>query len=286
MNKTEFFLLREIAVVAGTVIAAYTDEKKGLIFDWNTYPMILIGALLNVFEQNFEGFVAAGIVFAIGYVLYFTGRIGGGDVKLFTALAILLPALNGFPFVVNVLVFSGLFGLVFVSAKYSTKYVRKVGGIKKAFSENRPQATKALALGIALLFYFYFIYSSGLVQLHYVLLIGTAMLFGLFFLAFEKGIKEKIFLKKVPIEKLEEEEILATDFLDKKTREKLSLGSKSVIDRELEKKLKEAGIKEVPVYRSLPKFAVFILLGVLVTLFFPDFWGFRFDLSMFLELFK
>jgi Flp pilus assembly protein protease CpaA len=74
--------------------------KKGRIIpNWLTLPLIPIGIafyiILGVYQRDLllaiSGAVGSCIAFGIGYVLWLTGGWAGGDVKLFTALAALVP---------------------------------------------------------------------------------------------------------------------------------------------------------------------------------------------------
>ena len=266
----DLFTLRIGLLIIGSMIAAYTDYKKGLIYDSITLPMIGAGILLNLFEQQFTGIGVGALVFAAGYILYVTGKIGGGDVKLFTAIALLLPFYKENIFILNVLLFSGLSGLLFVSANYSLKYL-KTTTLKNALEENKANLAKSAILAAVIAVYFFVLISSGFVSTTYLVVFGVPMIFGLVFLAFEKGIREKIFLKKIPVSQLEEDEIIAREFLDKKTIEEIGLGMKGVIDEKARKKIMQLGLKEIMVYRDLPKFGPFILLGVVAALFAPPF---------------
>jgi len=87
-----------IALVA-SLYAAYTDLKRGIIPNRLTFPLIGIGILLDAIFSYQIGdllfFVYAliftGIIFIFGYMLWRLGAWAGGDVKLFTGLAALLP---------------------------------------------------------------------------------------------------------------------------------------------------------------------------------------------------
>jgi len=87
-----------IALVA-SLYAAYTDLKKGIIPNRLTFPLIGLGILLDAIFSYQIGdllfFVYAliftGIIFILGYTLWRLGAWAGGDVKLFTGLAALLP---------------------------------------------------------------------------------------------------------------------------------------------------------------------------------------------------
>lgn len=263
---SEILLLREMIAIIGTTIAAYTDFKTGLIFDEITYPMILFGIIFNILEFDLNVFIISAIVFTAGYILYFTGKIGGGDVKLFAGLALLVPFVNGTVFILSVLAVSGFASVLFLSVYYLAKYAKK--GIK--LSENTQSIKKGVLFFFVLLVYFYFGLSSGLFSVTFTLFAGVPALFALVFVSLEQGIKKNFFLKKVLLKDLEEDDLIAAEFLDKKTREKVSVGFKGIIDKALEKKLAALKITEVPVYRNLPKFAPFVLAGVIVSILFPD----------------
>ncbi|MEM4364211.1 MAG: A24 family peptidase, partial [Candidatus Diapherotrites archaeon] len=84
--------IRTITLITATGIAAYTDYKTGYIYDTITKPLILIGAILNIIENNYYAFLLPIIIYVIGYLLYKTGKIGGGDVNLYTGIAMIMPS--------------------------------------------------------------------------------------------------------------------------------------------------------------------------------------------------
>jgi len=87
-----------IAIVA-CLYASYSDLKRGIIPNKLTFPLIALGIILNGIYSFMMGeiwfivicIVITGVVFALGYVFWKMGAWAGGDVKLFTALAALLP---------------------------------------------------------------------------------------------------------------------------------------------------------------------------------------------------
>lgn len=268
--------LREAIILIGSFLAAYTDYKTGLIFDKITYPMIGIGIFLNLFElgkevssDKFLELFGVGIaVFVLGYGMYWLGKIGGGDVKLFTAIGLLLPFETGiFPlniFVLNALIWAGISSLIFYGVYYILKYARK--GIE--LKENKEGMKKAAGLGILIVFYFFLVYSAGLEKLIFVLLIPLSI--ALIFIALEKGIKKEFFLKKISLKEIEEDEVIAVEFTEKEVLEKLKLGLKGVIGEKEKIELEKQGVKELFVFRGLPKFGPFIFVGVLINLIFPQ----------------
>lgn len=87
-----------IAIVA-CLYASYSDLKRGIIPNKLTFPLIAIGIILNgIYAFTIGNFwfiiicaVVTGVIFALGYLFWKMGAWAGGDVKLFTALAALVP---------------------------------------------------------------------------------------------------------------------------------------------------------------------------------------------------
>ncbi|MEN4017802.1 MAG: A24 family peptidase C-terminal domain-containing protein [Methanobacterium sp.] len=96
---TEIPFLCTIIAVTACLYASYTDLKSGIIPNKLTLPLIGIGIVLNGFYAFILGniwlivytliFTAA--IFILGYIFWKLGAWAGGDVKLFTCLAALLP---------------------------------------------------------------------------------------------------------------------------------------------------------------------------------------------------
>ena len=92
-------LITIIIAVIACIYASYSDLKYGLIKNKLTFPLIAIGIILNgvyvlTTKDIFlfvEGCIVTGLVFVIGYVFWKMGAWAGGDVKLFTAVAALIP---------------------------------------------------------------------------------------------------------------------------------------------------------------------------------------------------
>ncbi len=265
--KMEPILMTRIAVLlAGCIAAAYTDAKTGLILDKITYPMILIGIILNLAEANWL-FLGIGIgVFAIGYAVYYAGKVGGGDVKLLTAIAFLLPMFGGSMFLLNALFIAALLAVTFYAVYFAAKYWRT--GIN--WRENRGSVKKAGLFGIVVIAYFFALVQMKLLAVTAVLILAVPLGFALVFMSFERGIRKNFFLEKVKLDKLGEDEVIALEFLDKKIKKKLNLKIKGVFGKEEIEKLKKLRVEQVPVYRGMPPFAPFILLGCIAALAQPD----------------
>ena len=253
IHSVELQILRICAVVIITLIASFTDIRKKLIYDWITLPAIGIGILISIYECfsicNIFNFLIPLAVFLLSYPLYYAGKLGGGDVKLFTAIAALMPIRNKTIFIIDVLVFASILALAFFGIYYTAKLYWR-GKLKL----NYRNVIKGF--GLALLLFFYIL---------------TLYLFNANFpaVSFSNEIKKEFFVKFLSIEKLEEGDVVAHEFLTKKAVKILGKDRfRGILRNEDIKKLKRAKIGRIAVYRDMPPFAPFVLLGVIAALFF------------------
>jgi len=86
-------------LAAVLIVAAVTDLRRGTVYNWLTYPAIVVGLALgaaggaaagdvgNGFMNHFLGF---GFGFGVLLAAYVLGGMGGGDVKLMAAVGAIL----------------------------------------------------------------------------------------------------------------------------------------------------------------------------------------------------
>ncbi len=269
----EPILMARIAVLlAGCTLAAFTDIRTGLILDKITYPMIAIAVVLNLVEFNWLFLLIGAATFAAGYAVYYAGKLGGGDVKLFAAIAFLLPLYQEQLLLLTALFAAALLAVAFYAAYFVSKYVRQ--GID--WRENRESAKRAAVFGLVVAAYFLALLPLMLVSFATIAFLAFPLFLALLFMAFEKGIRHRFFLKQVNLDELDEDEVIAADFLDGKIKQGLNLRVKGVFGKKEIERLRETGVKAVPVYRGMPPFAPFILLGCIAALLQPDLIGFLF----------
>lgn len=102
-------LTRDILLYLVIAVCAITDVMYGKIFNKITYPAIILGLLINLllgkqaFQSSVIGMLVAFILFLIVFMI---GGLGGGDVKLMTAIG----AIKGYPFVMYAAFYSALVG--------------------------------------------------------------------------------------------------------------------------------------------------------------------------------
>ena len=86
-------------LLAFLLVATYTDLREHKIYNWNTYPGILAGLILNAAQNGWDGavqsalgFLVCGFVMLLCFVLF---NVGGGDVKLIAMMGAFLGLEQG-----------------------------------------------------------------------------------------------------------------------------------------------------------------------------------------------
>ncbi|MBI5229555.1 prepilin peptidase [Candidatus Micrarchaeota archaeon] len=282
-------LLRVVLAVGFTAVAAWQDWKTSFIDDRMTAAMIGAGIVLNLLTLDLNFIVyslgIAGIIFGIGYFLYRTGQLGGGDVLLFTGIQLLLPyyplqiaaylptffaqvvsayaALSFYPFFLSILLASSFLGLAGTAIWYTIKLQGRK--LKPDFLA----AGLMVFLAAVVLFLLNSFGGSSVFQISFIVVVfGSAV----FLFTFKKQITEEIIIKRVSLPEIEEEDVIALEKLPPKLVEEYGL-ERVLTKKEVEKLKKIEKAKKVhlfPVYKVLPRFGPYILAGLVFSLLFGD----------------
>jgi Flp pilus assembly protein protease CpaA len=267
----DLLIIRIIILLFALVFAAYTDYKSGFIHNWLNYSLAIIGLILNIFTYSFVTnlniILGCVFIFGIGYIIYYFGKIGGGDIKLFIAINLILPIYYNQPFVLFVLLFSCLFSVIIVSLIYIFKLFKKIKFTNKFLKNKIPDILKSFFIFIIFVLFMHFSIKFGsLPNYFYYSLIPIFL--GVFIMIFQEEIKKYIYLQTLPLSKIEDGDVIAIEHISKTLLEKLKLGKRQVIEEEDLKRFKKLNIKNLPIYYNLPKFGPYILLGTIFTLIF------------------
>jgi Flp pilus assembly protein protease CpaA len=269
-DLTNFFSLgffQILVIFIGVSISAYTDFKKGYIYDYITYPMIILGlfgALGMAFFGNYFNLFSGVVVFVLMYLAYRTGKTGGGDVKLFLAITLLNPT-GEFYFLFTLIFFACVSAIIFYSIYYSAKIIPQKWVI--LFSKKNSEGLKnAVMLGLSVSLYCFALSYSGIARTQTILFMGFIGVAGMLFALIQKQLILTQFEKKIKLSEMEEDEIVSTTNNKKilQIMNKQILAGKTQINA-----LKRAGIKQIIVAHNLPKFGPFILIGVLIAILEP-----------------
>ncbi len=277
----DILILKIVLVLLATGIGAYTDYKTGLIHNWLTYPLMIIGLLLVVYE-SFLSPISLGLsylltvlfigvlIYGVGYFMYKYGKLGGGDIKLFLGIHLVLPYYLGQVVILWLLIIASLLSVLIVSVYYLFKLKQKLK-LKNMFKLVLKRKITTLKSFLIFIIFFVFVYlfvsKFNASYLYYLLLVPIIV--GLKLMIFEPEVRKYIYLKNKKISELEDGDVLALEFIKKDFLTKLKLNGKSILEESDIKNIKKMkGIKLIPIYDSLPRFGPYIFLGLLIVLVF------------------
>ncbi len=103
-----------IVLVLLLLVATVTDVKRQMIYNWNTYPGLLLGFVLRWWEGGpvgledaVKGFAICGGLMLVCFVLF---GLGGGDLKLMAMMGTFLGFERGVEALLWTLVLGGILG--------------------------------------------------------------------------------------------------------------------------------------------------------------------------------
>jgi Flp pilus assembly protein protease CpaA len=142
----DVFLLAGITIAfVGSLVAGLWDLRTTDIPDEITALMAILGvvvwflygAMTGIFTPFLFSLVFGSLVFAFGWLLYLSGKWGGGDAVLFAAVFYLIPdVLFMISYVVNLLVVSIVYSVVYafvLGAKYPKVFGNTLVRLKSKF---------------------------------------------------------------------------------------------------------------------------------------------------------
>ncbi len=293
MDPTILLLGFGIALV-GCALATYYDVFNNRnVPNWLTYSLVAIGIVFSIyvfvsdtllgpsppqifsmafFGLAFSAFGPAVFLFLIGYYFYMNGQIGGADVLVFVSIALLVPQqpfsltkvddtpLLRIPYVVSIFALSGVLFSAYLFLSMLPKVLRALVAKKV-----KMEVQKTLMSLFILVLYGFFLWNmSKMVPLAYLLLTGLVVVSAFFVYIFRDFILDEYVIKVVPFEKIEEEDVLATERMDPELVKKYGL-KKVLTVKELEK-LKTLPLKEFPIYKNMNCFMPHVLAAMLITI--------------------
>lgn len=254
------------SIFIATAVAAYTDWKTGYIYNWITYPLIAIGIILSLVQQQWLGLVMGGLIYGAGYLAYNQGKLGGGDVKLLTGMALVQPVFHGMIFVLSVLLTSALAACVGMGVYYVGGYLLT----KPKIEWNTPRKRAGALLLIGVIAMMYYGAMQGVWNSLTLAALGLGLGMGILFYALEPELKTHHFLRRVHVKEIEDDEIVAEEQLTHEEKKRFGKSVPALIGMDDKLRLMHLGFTTIPLYRDLPRFAPYLLAGVIWVFLFPE----------------
>ena len=277
-------LVRVVIALVGSSIASYYDlfnnRNVPTIF---SYSLIAIGLLLNIvtldtgFLINSLGLVVLILIF--GYLVYRMGQIGGADVLLFVALALLLPTAPpslfkpadvpfNYPTIAFIFVLSGIIAIFGISLKYLPRVFKDITMGEKIEVSG---VQFFLSLTLAFIYIMFIVIVNTILQLSAITIAVLILIIicNSFLSMFKVHIADRYMIRPVRVNEIDEEDVLAVEKMDADIVREFNL--KKVLTKwEIEKLKKIKKIKEFPVYKDMPAFIPYVLMALILILVFGN----------------
>jgi len=277
--------IRIAVSIIGVAIASYFDifNNKN-IPDKILFPFLMIGILIALVDfglLTIYSFMIAIIIGIIGYFAYRAGQMGAGDVLILMTLCFLLPIYpseinttriqginTGFqqlPFILSVIIYSGIAFIFYIFIVFTPKIIKylRAGRIKIHLY----QLLYSILMIIVLIMFMYIAARIPIISIWYSILITILVFASIYFTLFKEGL-HKIMITNEPINKIEDQEVIAIESMDKAIVNRYKI--KKVFRKKDAARLKKAGINKLPVYSGMPLFIPFILIGLILSLVLGD----------------
>jgi len=274
-------LYRAAVALLFTGIAAYYDAfNKKWVPDWVGYGFIAVAILLNIIFFSADLLLPTAaigiIVFALTYLIYRMGQLGGADVFVMTGIALCLPFFSTpllgsassapYPFILSVLIPTGFFFIAHMLIRFLPYISKRIANGEVKFTFAKIIGPLLICVSLAI---FYMVLSTLPIALpsYYLWFLLFLSVSLIFFSLFKDDIKDSM-VESVPIGRLQVEDVLALEKMQPALVKKLSLSP--LITKKIIAALKKAKIKSVPVYTGMPFFLPYLFLGLLVCILFGD----------------
>ncbi|MGD0729395.1 MAG: hypothetical protein ABR981_04940 [Candidatus Micrarchaeaceae archaeon] len=247
------------------------------------YATLAYAAILTALYLNFNLMLQSGaialLVLGIGFVVYKIGQIGAADVIEFAALSMILPIqqmpilfsnLNqfSFPFIISLLINTGIVALVIVPIYYLPMAKRKLKKPITSFVEKR---NVVLSVFLVAVYVFFIVFAYYVARLNYtgVLILLVMMISSALVMLFSIPITYSM-VKYVGVEEFEEGDIIAINLMEQKDLKNIKSRIKNfdrLVTSNIIRSIKEKKIKEkFPLYKEAMPFALPIFIALIVSL--------------------
>ena len=275
-------LLRMGILLTVVVLYALFDLfNKREVPDAFVYAALAIGLLITFTYPKTTAEISllvAVAVAAIGYAIYRAGFWGAGDFFELTTISLILPIQPrpllvsvdqlGMPFVVSFFISTGLAAIWIVPIYYLLVNREKTSKRTKTQPIYKILGVLLITIYLMLLLFVYLLFGISWLRLLIIAAIGIP---SAIILAYEEEITDKM-TRLVPAKELTEGDIIAVNLMQGSEIRYFASKYKNfgrLVTKEMAKELSHVD-RKLPVYRHAAPFAVFVLIGVVVSLLFGN----------------
>lgn len=269
-----------LAVIFTAAMAYYDLFNKKWVPNMLIYGFAACAIAINFifYDQalTWSALAFGAIVFALCYALYRAGQLGGADAYALGSIAAAIPFLPApflasqqsvpYPFILSMLAPTGIAFMLHMALRFVPYVARRLAAGKIRFTLEKAAGPALLAFAFTA-----FIYALSSLPLSFppayfaILFFLAASL--LFFSLFKSEIKGSM-VEMVSVKKLQEEDVLALEKMNKGLVAKMKL--QPLLTAKSIALLRKSGLKAAPVYTGMPFFLPYLFFGLLFTVLFGD----------------
>lgn len=256
------------------VLASIFDLKSREVPDTLSYILIIgvsgMSLIYSLYSGKYIFFVYSmlglTVFFLLGYILYFTKQMGGGDVKILAALGASMAnnTLWDFPLLLYFFLALACIGAIYTLVWSLVLYFKSFHDANKKAKELL-QARKSFRISlifIALLIFVLLFFSTDAMTRVLLAVIALLLIFTFYLYIFLKVVESLHFVKKIPVSELTEGDWLAKDV--ERNNKIICSAKHPCLDKKQIESLKKAKVEHVIIKVGIP-FVPAILIATLVT---------------------
>jgi len=269
-----------LAVIFTAAMAYYDLFNKKWVPNTLIYGFAACAIAVNfVFYDSaitWSALAFGAIVFALCYMLYRMGQLGGADAYALGAIAAAIPFLPApllvsqqpvpYPFMLSMLAPTGLAFILHMALRFVPYVARRFAAGSICFTLEKAAGPALLAFAFAAFIYALSSLPLSFPPAYFAILFFLAISL-LFFSLFKSEIKDSM-VEMVPVRKLQEEDVLALEKMNKGLVARMKLPP--LITAKSIALLRKSNLKSVPVYTGMPFFLPYLFFGLLFTILFGD----------------
>lgn len=261
----------------------FNERNVPDVFAYGTLIVAAAAAILGANTNAIEiSYIAAVAICGLGYIAYRIGEIGAADIIELAALVLLIPlqpipALTGtnqlgLPFVISLIVDTGIAAVIMVPLYYIPKAFHMMGG--KVFQKiSKADWSKALVVVVAYAIFFTFVATVFVVGTYGIAMFITLMVFSSLMLLFQNPITMSM-VKMTTCSGFTEGDIIAFNMMTKAqinaAKRKLSSFGRLVTPAMIEEMKKKKVATKFPLYKNAVPLAVAIFAGLVMAILFGN----------------
>ena len=280
----QLYFIRVISLIAIALVYMLFDVlNKRNVPSIFAYLTLGYGFLLTILYFDLStiliSIAVSAVILGIGYIVYKIGQLGAADVIEFATVSLIMPMQQipliishvnqlNFPFILSLLINTGIVALIIVPLYYIPKAVSK---LKRPISSFVTKQSIIMASSLAIAYVVFISFIVIVIGFNYVAIVILSLMMASSFLVimFSTPIMLSM-IEYVSVDRFDEGDIIAVNLMKKRSIDSIKRKVKDfdrLITSKTIKEMKSKKIKgKLPVYKEAMPFASAIFIALILTI--------------------